>query len=223
VSRSRGVGRSVAVSIALAGAVVLARARYLRAGATDEEVALTLPGDQLVPHPSVTATRAVTVEASADDVWPWIAQIGQGRGGFYSYDRLENLFGCDIHSADEIVPAWQSPAVGDALHLHPEVSLRIAELEAGEALVLRGRIPMGRVAPPYDCTWAFVVRERTDDRSPLAICTAPSLGRSRDGGCVLECEVLGVDLDRRHGGAPGQRGVATSSSSTACAQIGAAP
>jgi hypothetical protein len=64
---------------------------------------MSLPGDDLIVSADLTATRAITVRASAGQVWPWIAQLGQGRGGFYSYDFLENLAGCDIHSADRIV------------------------------------------------------------------------------------------------------------------------
>ena len=111
--------RSVAVGAAVAAGLACLRARVLRWGATDEEVNLALPGDELVPHADLTATRAVTVGAAVDGVWPWIAQLGQGRGGFYSYDFLENLVGCDIHSADRIVPAWQSIDVGDEVNLHP--------------------------------------------------------------------------------------------------------
>ena len=83
----------------------------------------TLPGDDLIANPDLTATRAITVHTSAEQVWPWIAQLGRGRGGFYSYDVLENLVGCDIHSADQIVPEWQDITVGDQVKLHPEVGL----------------------------------------------------------------------------------------------------
>ena len=62
---------------------------------------MTLPGDELMRRADLTATRAITIRADADAVWPWIAQLGQGRGGFYSYDRLENLLGCDIHTKIE--------------------------------------------------------------------------------------------------------------------------
>src|SRR6185312_7157583 len=74
------------------------------------------------------ATRAIAISAPADQVWPWIAQLGQGRGGFYSYDFLENLVGCDIHSADRIVPEWQDVAVGDKVRFAPEVALDVARL-----------------------------------------------------------------------------------------------
>jgi hypothetical protein len=90
----------------LAAYAFLARRRQLRWGATDQESEGSLPGDNLIANPGLTTTRAITVRASADRVWPWIAQLGQGRGGFYSYDFLENLVGCDIHSAERIVARY---------------------------------------------------------------------------------------------------------------------
>jgi hypothetical protein len=85
-------------------------------GATEPESHAALPGDELLGSADLTATRAISIRASADGVWPWIAQLGQGRGGFYSYDLLENLVGCDIHSSDRIVPEWQHVEVGDESH-----------------------------------------------------------------------------------------------------------
>jgi hypothetical protein len=161
--------RSVVAGGAVAVGVALLRARYLRWGATDEEVNLVLPGDELVPHADLTATRAVTVAAAADCVWPWIAQLGQGRGGFYSYDFLENLVGCDIHSADRVVPEWQPIDVGDEVNLYPEVGLIVARVEAGRALVLRGGMPIAQTRSPYDFTWAFVLRGQADETTRLLV------------------------------------------------------
>jgi len=131
----------------------------LALGASDEELGTALPGDELVPHADLTATRAVTVDAGADGVWPWIAQLGQGRGGFYSYDFLENLVGLDIHSGDRIVPEWQGIDVGDEVKFHPEGGMTAAVVEPGRALVLRGGMPG---TPPFDFAWAFVVRGQAD-------------------------------------------------------------
>jgi hypothetical protein len=149
--------------------ILLARPRQLRWGATDQESGGPLPGDDLIPSPNLVATRAITVRASADQVWPWIAQLGQGRGGFYSYDFLENLVGCDIHSADRIVPEWQEVGVGDEVKLHPEVALAVAALESGRSLVLRGGIPMGNTPSPFDNTWAFVLQERSEGTTRLMV------------------------------------------------------
>ncbi len=145
------------------------RKRYLRWGATDDEVSLALPGDELVLRPDMTATRGVTIRATAGSVWPWIAQLGQGRGGFYSYDFLENLAGCDIHSADRIIPRWQDIKIGDEVKLAPEVALVVALVEPQCALVLRGGIPMGPMPAPYDFTWAFVLRAAPGGSTRLVV------------------------------------------------------
>jgi hypothetical protein len=151
---ARGVGPALAVA---AGGIALLRRQSLRWGASDEEVGMRLPGDDLLTAPDLMATRATTVDADADAVWPWLAQLGQGRGGFYSYDLLENLAGCDIHSADRIVPEWQHIEAGGEVRLHPEVAMSVALVEPGRSIVLRGGVPIAHKPAPYDFTWAFVV------------------------------------------------------------------
>jgi hypothetical protein len=157
------------VMVAAAAYILLARPKQLRWGTIDQETDEPLPGDDLIPNPNLVATRAISVRASAEHVWPWIAQLGQGRGGFYSYDFLENLVGCDIHSADRIVPEWQDPGVGDEVKLHPEVALAVAALEPGRSFVLRGGVPMGSTPSPFDNTWAFVLRERPEGTTRLLV------------------------------------------------------
>jgi len=111
---------------------------FLRWGATPEEARAALPGDELVPDPAIEATRAITVDAPAEDVWPWLAQIGQDRGGFYSYAWLENLAGCRLRNADRIHPEWQRRDVGETLPLHPAAGLKVLRFEPGRALALEG-------------------------------------------------------------------------------------
>lgn len=98
------------------GAAYLASGRHLRLGATGEEAMAALPGDDLVPEATIQATRAITVSAPAADVWPWIAQLGQEKGGLYTYAALENLIGCRITNADRIVQEWQHPGRGGLPH-----------------------------------------------------------------------------------------------------------
>jgi hypothetical protein len=155
----------VAASVVVAW-VFFGRAKLLGWGASDEEIAGALPGDDLIADPDISATRAITVRRSPGLVWPWIAQLGQGRGGFYSYDFLENLVGCDIHSADSIAPEWQQVQVGDEVRLAPKAALEVALVEPGRALVLRGSVPLGST-PPFDFTWAFVLCEGQDDTTRL--------------------------------------------------------
>jgi hypothetical protein len=167
--KRRAAAGGAAVIGSAAAYLLVVRPWQLRWGTTNEERDATLTGDDLIPTPDLMATRAITVHARADQVWPWIAQLGQGRGGFYSYDALENLVGCHIHSADQIVPEWQGVKVGDQVKLHPEVALDVAVVEQGRALVLRGGVPMGTVPPPYDTTWAFVLHEQPDGTTRLLV------------------------------------------------------
>lgn len=154
---------------AAAAYVLFGRSRQLRWGATERESSASLPGDDLIQHSDLTAIRAITVRAGPEEVWSWIAQLGQGRGGFYSYDFLQNLAGCDMHSADRIVPEWQDLTVGDQVKLHPEVGLSVAAVQPGRSLVLRGGVPMGNTPPPYDFTWAFVLGEQADGSTRLLV------------------------------------------------------
>jgi hypothetical protein len=164
--RSRDVMSVTAVGSAAAAYIFLARSRLLRWGATDQELDEPLPGDDLIAAADVTATRAITIHAPADEVWPWIAQLGQGRGGFYSYDFLENLLGFDIHSADRVVPEWQRLEVGDEVRLAATVGLKAAIVEPGRALVLRGNLPIA-ARPPFESTWAFILCEQPDGTTRL--------------------------------------------------------
>ena len=126
-----------------AGGVAVAYPAFLRRwclswGATPEEVSGKLPGDELLSDPDVTSTRAVTIDAPAEAVWPWLVQMGSGRGGAYTYDRIENLLGLDMHSADEILPQFQDLKVGDELPLGPNRPLmRVEVCDPERALVIR--------------------------------------------------------------------------------------
>jgi hypothetical protein len=160
---------AAAIVLATGGTAALARAgraRLLRWGATDAEIADVQPGDDLIVDANVTATRAITIQRSSNAVWPWIVQLGQGRGGFYSYDRLENLLGFDIHSADRVVPDWQQLEVGDEVHLAATVGLKAVIVEPGRALVLQGSLPIAR-RPPFESTWAFILSEQLDGTTRL--------------------------------------------------------
>jgi hypothetical protein len=139
---------SLIAAIAVAAAVAVLRRRQLRWGATDAESTEPLPGDELLPDPDLMATRAITIHAGVDGVWPWIVQLGQGRGGFYSYDGLENFVGCDIHSALQINPDWQRLDVGDAVLLAPELALEVGVAKPPRTLVLQGGVLPGTTVAP---------------------------------------------------------------------------
>ena len=99
-SNGKLLGAALGAAGALAAYVFLVRPWHLKWGATDEETKMILPGDELFEHPQLNATHAITINAPVKKVWPWLVQIGQNRGGFYSYTWLENLVGCDMHNAD---------------------------------------------------------------------------------------------------------------------------
>lgn len=126
------------VAVALAGLIgvyiFVFRPRQLRWGATDEEVAREMPGDEIVARPVFNATRAVTVNARPEDVWPWLVQIGFGRAGWYSYDILDN-FG--RHSSEEILPEYQTLGSGDLIPLGPgaESGLFVKDIRPNESMV----------------------------------------------------------------------------------------
>jgi len=133
---------------------------HLRWGATDEEVEKPLPGDELVPEPAIESTRAITVNVPVEEVWPWLAQIGQDRGGFYSYEWLENLAGCRMHNADRIHPEWQHREVGETVFLHHAFGMKASSFEPGRAIVLEGWGAF--VVDPLDeRTTRVILRSRT--------------------------------------------------------------
>ncbi len=160
---------------AAAGAVYALRLRQIQLhwGATPSELGAELPGDSILEEADLVATRAVGIDAPVAAVWPWLAQMGQGRGGLYSYDWLENLVGCQIHSADRIVAQWQGVSEGDEFRLHPDVALRVELVDPPNALVVRGGVPasgaVGEDEAPYDFTWAFVLQPSGSDRSRLVV------------------------------------------------------
>jgi hypothetical protein len=125
------------LGFAAAAYPALWRDRCLNWGARGDEVAREMPGDKLLPEAPVVSTRAIGIPAPASAIWPWLVQMGPGRGGAYTYDWIENLFGLDMHSADEIVPELQRLEVGDEIPLGAKLRMRIEVLEPERAMVMR--------------------------------------------------------------------------------------
>ncbi len=171
----RWTAAATAVTVQAAAAyVTVVRPWLLRWGATDEETVRPLPGDDLVARPRGTATRAVSIEAPVAEVWPWLVQLGQGRGGLYSYDWLENLIGCDIHSVDRIVPELQDLKPGDAIRLVREdypvpLFFEVTTVEPEHALVLHtpGDSAENLEKGLPDMSWALIVEPLPDGRTRL--------------------------------------------------------
>ena len=133
--------------------------RRLVWGTVGTEATDSLPGDEFVPAPKWSYTLGIAIDAPPEEVWPWIAQIGQGRGGFYTYQTLENLVGCRIINTTDIVPDHQQPEVGDDIFLHPTAPpMRIELVDPPNALVLFGSpAEIGAEESWGMSTWQFAV------------------------------------------------------------------
>lgn len=107
---------------------------HLQWGASADEVRRPMPGDELVPHPTVCATRGITIDAPSEDVWPWLVQMGAyTRAGWYSYDRFDNA---GRPSADRIIPELQTLRVGDVMLTSPETGFVVRAIQSGRSIVL---------------------------------------------------------------------------------------
>lgn len=185
-STAAAVGGAVA-GAAVAGVVAwFASGRHLELGANAQESVEILPGDELVPDATLTATRAIDIDAPVDYVWPWIAQLGQDKAGFYSHSWLENLAGSDVTNAGRIVPQWQHPQVGDAFPLHPNIALRVALVDEPHALVVCSPQPEGANPPSFDFGWAFVVRAHESGRGSRLLVRERYRARGAGGGYAVQ-------------------------------------
>ena len=175
----------------IAGTVVLRpllASRYRRWNTTGDEAVRALPGDERVPASLVTQTLAVTIKAPPAAVWPWLAQIGQERGGLYSYELLENIARCQMHNADRIVPEWELH-VGDLVRLGPPgfPVHKVVGLERGHWLLLAGadiqtgavpELPKPGQGEYTNYAWVFFLRRAArwhdppDHAQPAGLCTA---------------------------------------------------
>jgi hypothetical protein len=131
---------------------LLLRRPILNWGATDAEANARLPGDELLEEADGVATRAITINAPAAAVWPWIAQMGPApRGGAYTYDWIENLLRLDMHSVHRVLPEYQYPKVGDTLG-YGKNRMRIERVDPQQVLATRSQ--------DGNWVWSFILREQ---------------------------------------------------------------
>jgi len=144
-------------------------------GAADAETEAVLPGDDIVSRANLRSTKGVTIQAPPEAIYPWLLQIGVDRGGMYSYDWLENLFGLNVHTTDQIVPAYQEVQVGDFWRftpqdfvLNPGPGLYVKQLVENEAVLLC----FGMEGKPEEScidSWQFVLRPQSDGSTRLLL------------------------------------------------------
>ncbi len=205
------LARLAAIGTAGAAYIIGVRPQLQRWGATEVEAAEALPGDDLVPAPRFASTRAISIAAPPSSVWPWLAQLGEGRGGLYSYESLERLVGPGMESADTIVPELQDLAVGDDVRLAPVggpdgLVMTVQRLEAPGLLVLGSRRMAGQApsdtgqAPPIEtgdyfagalaASWTLVLRDLDEGATRLLsrwrMTWAPSAAADLFNGALVE-------------------------------------
>jgi hypothetical protein len=137
-TRATALWGGAALAAALGTYPLFLRRWCLTWGARPDEVSRELPGDDLLPDAGIVATRAITIDAPPAAVWPWLVQMGSGRGGVYTYDWIENLFGLDMHSTREILPQFQDVRPGDEFPLGPgRPAMRVAVCDPERTFTVR--------------------------------------------------------------------------------------
>jgi hypothetical protein len=140
------------------------RPRALNWGATRAEIEAVMPGDDVIPEPHQVVTRSVTINAQVEDVWPWLAQIGYERAGFYAYDRIGRLRGTQAGpSAMRIIPKFQRLVVGDIVPMGSNTCWRVEDLQRNHFLLLHVR-ESGR-----EQTWAWLLSELDESHARLVL------------------------------------------------------
>lgn len=171
-SKAQVIIEGIAGASLVAGTIMLSpllRPWYRRWGASDTEVARTFPADEIVPRPKSELTCAITIHAPADRVWPWFVQLGCQRGGWYSYDLLDNG---GTASAERIIPEYQHLAIGDVVKAMPkgDFGFPVAVIEPGRALSLAGVLDTatGKPADPHSpLPAAYFAGDQTFVMEPL--------------------------------------------------------
>lgn len=147
------------IGLVLAAYFLWARPYQLRWGATDEEIRRSMPGDELNTRPTFLATRAITINGTPEEIWPWLLQMGYGRAGFYGYDIFENIGSPrGIRSAEGILPEFQHFVLGDEVPISPAGGLEFRAIEPNRYLIWGGEPGWGGI------TWALYPIDETHTR-----------------------------------------------------------
>lgn len=185
------MNRWLVAGATLATALYAARRYYRNWGTTKFEYGMSLPGDEVIRRPAVQMTDAITVEARAADVWPWLIQLGYRRAGLYTGGATADLLG--YHGADQQIRSeWQNLSVGDSVSVTPPerfrqpdgITLCVTDIEPERTIVLHGRPP----ATPWETVLSLHLEPRGEDRCRLVIRTRTAIRRP---GQILLAEAAG--------------------------------
>jgi len=136
----KALSLSALLAVIMTAYLLWARPHQLRLGATDEEVSRHMPGDELHGRPTFLATRAITIEGTPEQIWPWLIQMGYNRAGFYGYDILENLGSKHgLRSADHILPEFQRFEVGDEVPISAVARMVFYAIDPNRYIIWSGQ------------------------------------------------------------------------------------
>lgn len=194
------------IGFAAAAYPAFGRDRCLHWGARPDEVAREMPGDDLLPDAPTVSTRAVSIDAPPSAIWPWLLQMGPGRGGLYTHPWIEKLLGPNMHSANGIVPGLRTLAADEELPLAGKLRMRVEQLDAERALVMRSHggawVWSLGLHPDNGGRTRLVSRHRIQNPSPGLLADAVSTYLLEPGSLLLEHGMLlGIKAraERLHG------------------------
>lgn len=161
---SKILGAGLLAAAAWPAYLLIIRRWHARWGATDREVQAGMPGDGIVDQPWDVTTRAVTIAAAPDQIWPWLAQMGYQRGGMYSYDWIDQFLGVlDSPSAGQILPEFQDLQAGDEIPMGNSPGWPVESVEPNRSLVLDIRQPGIRIS------WSFLLEPIDEEHTRLIL------------------------------------------------------
>ena len=183
----------VAAGVGLAAAVEVAtypawRRWCVQWGATALEAARSLPGDDLLAEPQIVTTRAITIEAAPELIWPWLVQFGPGRGGVYTYDWIENLLGLNMHSVGHVLPEFQHPQVGDGFGYGPNQMI-FKRVEPEHVLAAQ--------SADGNWVWTFVIDGTHDGKTRLISRNRFRLPKLKDKVGMIPMEPASLLMERK--------------------------
>jgi hypothetical protein len=160
----------VGLAVLAIAAIILLTPSMDRWGAIDAEIQATFPGDELVPAPLSFVNHAVTINATPEEIYPWLVQMGADKGGLYSYTALETMIACPQTNADRIHPEWQNLQVGDLVKLCPKEPgpppYTVAQILPNQAIVMGHK-----ENDKWVDLWQFVILPQADGSSRLILRT----------------------------------------------------